>query len=169
MQYNSFLQSVSTFAIIPMRYSRASAAVIIAIEFIIVIFVVAGGAFLIASFALSLFVLASFTIAIVSVLMRKINTPCNCFGNSKKHVSYYECNEKCVLYALCGSWVYYYFAPYFCSNDPWIFGMGYDWCNCCSFCGFLYTNRACYKASDNTEVRIRRSVKGLKHGTVSRL
>jgi hypothetical protein len=43
-----------------------------------------------AGFGLAAFLLLTFSVALISVLARKLSTPCNCFGASMKPVSRYD-------------------------------------------------------------------------------
>lgn len=57
-------------------------------EFAVVVLLFMGGQLLPLAFGLALLLLAAFTVALVSVLVRHIQTTCNCFGNSQKPVTY---------------------------------------------------------------------------------
>lgn len=59
-------------------------------EFAVVLLVIFGGSLLIIGFPLAILLLFLFCIALVSVLVRRIRTSCNCFGPGAKQVSRFD-------------------------------------------------------------------------------
>jgi uncharacterized membrane protein YphA (DoxX/SURF4 family) len=84
---NSFEQTITRFQLLPEQLSRASAFFFLGGELAVVIANLIGGPFLLWGFLLAVILLAAFSVAIASVLIRKIHTSCNCFGLSEKPVS----------------------------------------------------------------------------------
>jgi hypothetical protein len=85
--FDAFADSVTNFQILQGGFVRAVAVAFIIGEFLSSLFLFLGllfviPGFLIAGFGLAISLLISFTIALVSVLMRDIRTPCNCFGTN---------------------------------------------------------------------------------------
>ena len=56
-----------------------------------------GGSFLSAGFLLASLLLLIFSIALLTVLLWKLETPCNCFGPSAKPVSPYDVSRNIVF------------------------------------------------------------------------
>lgn len=102
-----FTQAVANFKLLPARWSRPVALLFLAGELAVVMLILAGGRFLPAAFGLALLLLAAFTVALVSILARNLQTACNCFGNSQKPVTYTDVwrNIGLVLVAATGLWV----------------------------------------------------------------
>ncbi len=103
-----FRQAISNFHILPRRLCGAAAILFICGEFAVVVFVIIGGPLLLFGFALAIFLLLLFCIALVSVLVRRIRTSCNCFGASTKQVSHVDVwrNVGLILCALGGYGVF---------------------------------------------------------------
>ena len=87
LHISQFRQAISNFHILPGRLSGAAAMLFLCGEFVVVVFVLIGGPLLPFGFALAIFLLLLFCIALVSVLVRRIRTSCNCFGPGAKQVS----------------------------------------------------------------------------------
>lgn len=82
-----FQQAVFGFHLLSRRLSNLAALLFLGGECVVVLLVAIGGPFLLAGFALALLLLLIFCAALASVLMRRLQTSCNCFGSSKKPVT----------------------------------------------------------------------------------
>jgi hypothetical protein len=102
-----FIQTVARFDLLPKRLNKLAAVLFLGSELAVVILLVLGGRFLTIAFALTALLLPLFAIALVSVLARKIQTPCNCFGSSERPVSVYDAwrNVGFTLLAALGLWL----------------------------------------------------------------
>ena len=85
-----FAGSIGRFDLLPRRWNKIAALLFLSWEAAVALLLLAGGRFLPLGFALATLLLALFTMAILSAVARKIETPCNCFGASAKPVSYYD-------------------------------------------------------------------------------
>lgn len=99
-----FRQTIRTFHILPPALSGVGAIAFICGEFAVVAVIVIGGPLLMPGFLLAAGLLVLFSIALVSVLLRRIRTSCNCFGTSAKAVSPFDVwrNVGFILCALVG-------------------------------------------------------------------
>jgi uncharacterized membrane protein YphA (DoxX/SURF4 family) len=86
LHISQFRQVISNFHILPRRLCGTAAILFICGEFAVVVFVIIGGPLLLFGFALAIFLLLIFCVALISVLARQIQTSCNCFGPSEKPV-----------------------------------------------------------------------------------
>lgn len=82
-----FRQAIRNFNLLPSWLSGIAAVLFLCSEFAVVILVILGGPLLAIGFSLAIFLLLLFCIALVSVLIRRIRTSCNCFGPGAKLVS----------------------------------------------------------------------------------
>ncbi len=82
-----FKQTISSFNLLPSWLSSIAAVLFLYGEFAVVLLVILGGPLLTIGFSLAILLLLLFCIALVSVLVRRIRTSCNCFGPSAKLVS----------------------------------------------------------------------------------
>lgn len=82
-----FRQAISSFNLLPSWLSSIAAVLFLCSEFAVVILVILGGPLLAIGFSLAILLLLLFCIALVSVLVRRIRTSCNCFGPGAKQVS----------------------------------------------------------------------------------
>lgn len=97
-----FMQTVARFDLLPKPLSKLAAIFFLSSEFAIVLLIILGGRFLTIAFASAALLLSLFAIALVSVLVRRIQTPCNCFGSSKRPVSVYDVWRNVGLTSLAG-------------------------------------------------------------------
>ena len=99
-----FRQTICNFRILPGWLSGVAAMLFMCGEVAVVVFVVIGGSLLVVGFSLAIFLLLLFCIALLSVLVRRIRTTCNCFGASAKQVSHLDVwrNAGFILFALGG-------------------------------------------------------------------
>jgi len=87
---SAFEKAIANFNILPKRFHRISAVLFLVGEFAVVYLVFAGGELIKFGFLLAVILLVLFCIAIVSVLLRKYQIACNCFGASEKIISAYD-------------------------------------------------------------------------------
>jgi hypothetical protein len=88
--WSTFKSVIVNFRLLPSVLAPAAATVFISSELAVVILLSLGGNLLIWGFILSALLLLAFTIALASVLIRKIRTSCNCFGPDNKLVSPFD-------------------------------------------------------------------------------
>lgn len=102
----AFQSTIISFNILPRQMSASVALFFLAAEFITALLMLVGGSFLPFSFALAIFLLLAFSLALTSVLVRNVQTSCNCFGPTEKAVSRYDLvrNTGFILCALIGLW-----------------------------------------------------------------
>jgi uncharacterized membrane protein YphA (DoxX/SURF4 family) len=87
---SAFEQTIANFKFIPGRFNRFTALMVLIGEVIVVASMVIGSQWLWPGFLLAALMLVIFCVALASVLIRRIQTSCNCFGSSKKFVSSYD-------------------------------------------------------------------------------
>ncbi len=85
-----FQRTIGNFAILPARWSKVAAFILLGAELCVVLFVTAGGPLLGPGLLLASLLLLLFSGSIVSLLARHIHTSCNCFGFTNEHVSSLE-------------------------------------------------------------------------------
>lgn len=102
-----FAQTITNFKLLPPRWSKGVAWIFLGGEAAVVVFLLIGGELLPLAFGLALVLLTTFTIALVSVLVRGIQTTCNCFGHSQKPVTYANVwrNVAVMSVSLSGWWL----------------------------------------------------------------
>lgn len=86
----AFKQGISKFGIIPKSAITPAAYLVVTAEATVVAMMLLGRGFLTPGFLISTLLLLSFSIALVSVLARRLRVPCNCFGTSTTPVSRYD-------------------------------------------------------------------------------
>lgn len=82
-----FKQTIRTFRLLPGWLCNIAALLFLCSEFAVVVLTILGGSLLIFGFVLAVSLLLLFCFALVTVLVRRIRTSCNCFGPSTKQVS----------------------------------------------------------------------------------
>jgi uncharacterized membrane protein YphA (DoxX/SURF4 family) len=87
---SAFERAVANFRILPQGIVKVTASLFVAGELIVVVLMFLEGGFLLSGFLLAMFLLLLFSIALLSVLARKLQTSCNCFGPSTKPMSHYD-------------------------------------------------------------------------------
>lgn len=87
---SAFERAIVNFQILPKGLARLSAYLFLMGELAVVMPMLLGGWFLKPGFLLAFFLLIVFCAALLSMLIRGIQTPCNCFGVSQKPVSLYD-------------------------------------------------------------------------------
>jgi len=84
---SQFQQTITNFRLLPAQMSYPTSLLFVSAEVAVVPLVALGGRFLLPGFLLALLLLLIFVGALISVLLRKIQTPCNCFGSNEKSVT----------------------------------------------------------------------------------
>jgi hypothetical protein len=88
--FAAFSEAITNFKFFPGRFSPILSGIFLSGEVVTVALILAGGKLLIFGFTLAILMLITFSLALAFVLIRKIQTPCNCFGPSTKLVSSYD-------------------------------------------------------------------------------
>jgi hypothetical protein len=88
--FEEFEYSFEGFQILPNSLICPAAYLVLASELILIGFLALGGAFLIVAFPMALLMLLIFTLAMFSVVVRKIENPCSCFGATDNLISGYD-------------------------------------------------------------------------------
>lgn len=86
-EFATFQQAVAGFHLLSRQWSKLAALLFLGSEFAVVLFMVVGGPLLFSGFALAILLLLIFCVALASVLARKLQTACHCFGSSDKPVT----------------------------------------------------------------------------------
>jgi len=81
-----FTRTITNFNFFPKSFSKPLTYLFLLGEFGTVVAMIVGGSFLFWGFLTSTLLYLSFSIALLSVVIRKIKTPCNCFGPDEKDV-----------------------------------------------------------------------------------
>jgi hypothetical protein len=95
-----FRQTISAFHLLPERFSGVTALLFIGGEFAVSFLMFIGGPLLLPGFSLAISLLLLFSLALGSVVARKIPTSCSCFGASTKPVSPFDVGRN-VGFLLC--------------------------------------------------------------------
>ncbi len=82
-----FQQSIARFRLLSKNLSNIAAILFLGSELAVVLCLLLGGELLLVGFALAFLALLVFTIALFSVLIRKLHISCNCFGASDQPVT----------------------------------------------------------------------------------
>jgi uncharacterized membrane protein YphA (DoxX/SURF4 family) len=101
---STFEKTIANFQILPRQLTRVSAYVLLASELAVVVLLLIGGKLLTPGFSLAILLLAAFCVALLSVLVRRIQTACHCFGSSQRFVTVYDIwrNAGLIACALAG-------------------------------------------------------------------
>ena len=103
-----FKHTIQSFQILPDWLVKLFSWLFVGCELIVVIFIVLGGIWLGFGFALAALLLSVFSVALISVLIRKIQTSCNCFGSSKQLITPYDVIRNIVFISFAlGGWQLY--------------------------------------------------------------
>lgn len=86
----AFERAITDFKILPEGLVKVAAPSLVIGELIVVLLLLFGGRFLLPGFLLAILLLLMFSIALLSVLARELQTPCNCFGSSAEPVSRFD-------------------------------------------------------------------------------
>ncbi len=84
---SSFTDAITRFKFFPKQFSSALAYLFLSGEILVVLLMLVGSFFLLYGYLLSFLMYLAFSIALSSVVIRKIDTSCNCFGPSEKPVT----------------------------------------------------------------------------------
>jgi len=87
---SAFLQTIRQFQILSARLTRPVGYLFLFGEIAVALSMVVGNKLLSWGFLLGTFLLTLFCVALSSVLLRKVETSCNCFGASRSPVSYFD-------------------------------------------------------------------------------
>jgi uncharacterized membrane protein len=82
-----FQQTIARFRLLSKNLSNIAAILFLGSELAVVLCLLLGGELLLVGFALAFLALLVFTIALFSVLIRKLHISCNCFGASDQPVT----------------------------------------------------------------------------------
>lgn len=83
----AFETTIENFKILPRQFTKLSAYLFLAGEAAVVVLMIVGGTLLPTAFLAAIFLLSLFTIALLFVLWKGIQTSCACFGSSQRPVS----------------------------------------------------------------------------------
>lgn len=97
---HGFIGTIYRFNLVHPKLNRPIAFTFLSGELLVVILMVVGGAVLGWGFLLASSLLIIFSAALISVLIRKIQTSCNCFGASEKQVTPYDVVRN-FIFVLC--------------------------------------------------------------------
>jgi hypothetical protein len=102
---HGFERTISNFEVIPHKLIPASARLFLCGEMGVILLLGWGDNTLLPGFILAFFLLLIFSGALLSILIRRLRTSCNCFGSSQTPVSAYDIwrNGGFLLCALVGS------------------------------------------------------------------
>ncbi|HZU71057.1 MAG TPA: MauE/DoxX family redox-associated membrane protein [Ktedonobacteraceae bacterium] len=84
---SQFQRTITNFRLLPAQMSYPTSLLFVSAEVAVVLLIALGGKFLLPGFLLALLLLLIFVGAIISVITRQIQTPCNCFGSNEKPVT----------------------------------------------------------------------------------
>lgn len=88
--FRAFEQAIIRFKLLPSWLYRPATVLFLGAELGVVFMMLLGEPLLMWGFLLAALLLTVFSIALVSVLVRKLNISCNCFGPSEKLVTSYD-------------------------------------------------------------------------------
>lgn len=88
--FAAFKEAIMRFAILPQRLVLPASCLALVSELSVVTLLIAGHVWAQAGFVLATALLLVFSVAMISVLRRGINTSCNCFGHSDRNLSSVE-------------------------------------------------------------------------------
>ncbi len=101
---SAFELAITSSRLLRRSLSKAAVWLLLISELIVVLFLIVGGLLLTPGFLLADLLLLLFCFALGSVLVRNIETSCNCFGATDKQISLYHVvrNGGLLLFALAG-------------------------------------------------------------------
>ncbi|GHO90063.1 hypothetical protein KSF_001110 [Reticulibacter mediterranei] len=82
-----FQRSIVAFRLLSRKLSNTAAILFLGGELAVVLLLLGGGELLLPGFMLALLLLIIFSIALASVIVRKLHISCNCFGSSDQQVT----------------------------------------------------------------------------------
>ncbi len=103
-EFEEFQYSLDGFQLVPPSLLRPFAYLILTAEAVLMGLLVAGGAWLMVAFPFAILMLAVFSTAMLSVIVRQIENPCSCFGATDNLISGYDLlrNSGFILLAVAG-------------------------------------------------------------------
>ena len=106
--FASYERTIIGFNIVPRQLARVAAILLLGGELAVLVLISMGDFLLAIGFSLAVALLLIFTGALISVLVRRICTSCNCFGESDKLITPFDIlrNVGFILCALVGLWAY---------------------------------------------------------------
>ncbi|MGB7338066.1 MAG: MauE/DoxX family redox-associated membrane protein [Phototrophicaceae bacterium] len=114
--FKSFENAILNFQLLPKSLHRVTAIGLMLLELLIVVMALFGGTWLFPAYGLSIVLLAIFIYVLNSVLQRKIQTSCNCFGTTEREVSVYDIWRNVIICLVSGIGLLRLFMSG--SNDP---------------------------------------------------
>lgn len=125
LDVRAFVESVSSFGLLPSSWSRPAAWGFLSAEFAVVFMMGLGGSMLSIGFWLACGLLVAFSIALVGTLQKNERTTCNCFGFTEQQISAYDIvrNVLLVLCSLTGIWALIGPYPTLSTNNTLIIGL----------------------------------------------
>jgi len=102
-----FAVTVGDFKLLPRRWSKTVAWLFLISEIATAVLMALGGGLLSLGFLLASVLLAVFSAALGTALLRKIQMSCNCFGRTERRISRYDVarNGCFILCSLIGLWM----------------------------------------------------------------
>jgi hypothetical protein len=88
LDMRSFEQSITKFRLAPKSWSRSISWIFVLSELLVIVLLTVGWAT--AGFGLAAMLLVCFSTVLMSVLVRRLDVSCNCFGKSRHPVSFYD-------------------------------------------------------------------------------
>jgi hypothetical protein len=82
----TFQQTIANFALVPKKLHRPVAWLCLGAEVLVVLLMLPGGLFLLSGYVLAGLMLLAFSLAMASVLLRRLSTTCSCFGPSTQPI-----------------------------------------------------------------------------------
>ena len=105
----TFQEAISDFRLLPENWSKVVARISISLELVTIVFMIIGKNLLLVGFLLAIGLLTTFSIALVTTLLRKMKVICNCFGLTENPISPYDIVRN-LLFILCsavGIWTFF--------------------------------------------------------------
>lgn len=119
---SGFRSTVKRFKILPEGISRPASWLLILGEVAIVSCMAVGGRATALAFAAAAAFLVLFQAALISVLTRRIETSCGCFGQNRRKVSYFDIARNAGLLLLAGTgWIV---TPFGSATSPGVWQVG---------------------------------------------
>jgi hypothetical protein len=97
----SFEKTITNFAIIPKYFSGLLSKMIFIAEFAIIVLLIIGYKLQFYGFIFGSALFLVYSIALISVLARGINTSCNCFGPDNQNVSKFHVFRSIIFLCIC--------------------------------------------------------------------
>lgn len=95
----AFAETVAAFKVLPQRWSKAAARVLLGVEVAVVLLMFARRAGVVTALCLAAVLLVAYTSALAAVLLRGAAVGCDCFGTSSSKVSWADLVRNAVLLA----------------------------------------------------------------------